>query len=140
MGYPSGIADHDGDGFLDFAISTAEAGSGLWFHQADGTFSNSATAPSLVTFMAGNDPYAHLVLTNDFNGDGLIDPLIHKRGYRRFQIYRQASARVFELVLEATSWDSDAVAIADMDNDGKMDVVSGTGDSVTIYRNTSGGD
>jgi len=108
-----------------------------------GAFDTSSFATK-VDFPAGNLP-ADLAI-GDFDGDGRPDLVVANHNDNTFSVYRNlaspgtiSSGSLAEPVNFATGRNPIAVAVGDLDGDGKLDlaVANHFGDSISIYRNTS---
>lgn len=64
------VADFNGDGYLDFAVSSQTGPVFVWLGSMSGSFSAAPNSP----FTAGNSPSA--IATGDFNGDGIPDLVV----------------------------------------------------------------
>lgn len=92
------------------------------------------------TLISTNTNGASGISSADFDGDGKTDIVISKYGYYTIDngllIYRNVSSGskpVFESPLDLTGFDYGSVAVADIDGDGKPDIIAKT----TILLNTS---
>jgi uncharacterized protein (DUF2141 family) len=136
------FGDLDGDGDLDLMMG---ANDGVTYG-----YENTGTASSPVwTARAGwNSPdigsYANPAVT-DLNGDGKKDLLIGEYGGTISRAYENTGTVSSPVWTRNVAWDmtivvgggSDVPAFADLDNDGKIDLMVGTMDGVSFaYQNT----
>jgi hypothetical protein len=114
------------------------------FSGGGGGFSSTSFIPK-INLTAGM--YPHSVVLADFNGDGKNDLFVSKGSSGTVAVFQNTSsggAITFspELDLAATGNNHEGSAAADLDGDGKLDVVvtnSNGLNSVSVYRNTSAG-
>jgi hypothetical protein len=133
------VADFDGDGNNDVAISRASSGDvSLQRGKGDGTFQAAAIYSEGVT---GADPYNGT--TADFDGDGHADVAFANYADNTIAILRTRTvgnggfdgALTFSGGLNGPG----SIASADFNHDGKPDlvVVNANADSITVFLNTS---
>lgn len=136
------LADVDGDGHLDAAFTYSTADVGLFRGHGDGTFD---TPP--VTQHAGTGQQLYDLAIGDLDGDGRPDAVTADFGSRRFGVWPNVAGS-FGAALgfavgnaaEGVNYPS-GVALADVDGDGRLDVLttvaySATG-GLTVRRNTT---
>ncbi|MFI5192755.1 MAG: FG-GAP-like repeat-containing protein [Chitinophagales bacterium] len=115
------------------------------------TFPGGGASFSAASFMPKTDlstgNYPHSVLSADFNGDGKIDLFVSKGSSYSVSVFTNTSSGgnisfSSALVLGATGNNHEGSAAADLDGDGKIDLIltnSIGANSVSVYRNTSTG-
>ena len=141
---PVGVAigDLDGDGKPEIAVANIAAVSVSVFHNTSSPGSISFAAKQ--DFAANGNPVG--VAIGDLDGDGKNDLAVTSQASSLISVHRNTSvtgtidansfATKVTFTTGTTTFD---VAIADIDGDGKKDLVSGNsgGDSVSILRNTA---
>lgn len=132
------LNDFDADGDLDaFAAIcgsfSAQAKIKVWRNNGDGTLTPS------VEFATGTSPYELVVA--DFTGDGFPDVVTANWGFSAQNIsllkhngQTGASAGFLPLVNTNTGLRSESVAAADVNGDGKLDVVVGGGQGNSVVK------
>lgn len=136
------VADFDGDGNLDTAVTTNRNRIEVFHGKGDGTFE----ASTRYTF-ASTSEKTHRCITADFNGDSLPDIAVTQEtpvvGF--FYVLLNNGDGGFGAPIQspaANGWYLSGIASADFDGDGKTDVVAGTRFSegaVWIYRGNGDG-
>lgn len=131
------VADLDHDGDLDLLLAT-ETGVGFLRNNGDGTFRDLTEAAGLTGATGGRDAEF-----GDLDDDGMLDVVVsatrsgavlfHNGRERRFED-RTAAAGL------TGAPGGGALAVADYDNDGSLDLFVGAADSgrSALYRNTQG--
>ncbi len=141
---PVGVAigDLDGDGKPEIAVANISAVSVSVFHNTSSSGSISFAAKQ--DFAANGNPLG--VAIGDLDGDGKNDLAVTSQASSLISVHRNTStlgtidansfATKVTFAAGTTTFD---VAIADIDGDGKKDLISGNsgGDSVSILRNTA---
>jgi hypothetical protein len=136
------LADLDRDGALDIVVASAIGGTvTVLRNTAGGNDISSTTFEPAVVLHVGGDPRG--VGVNDIDGDGRPDIVIAKRDSNQISVLAnigpQGSIDRSSFAPEVSFGPvrgAQAVAISDLDGDGKVDVaVSGSG--VKVLRNTS---
>jgi len=140
------LADMDGDSKPDLVVINDSDNTVSVFRNIStpGSFSNS-TFSAPVDFATGTSPWAMDIA--DIDGDGKLDIIVANTGGGTISILRNTSstgsitAGSFETKVDITSGgDVYDVTVADLDVDGKPDIVVATWWTVTVFRNTSSGD
>jgi hypothetical protein len=152
-GHTAAWADYDQDGYLDLTLISGDPESGestlLLAHNAAGTFDEDAS-PS-VTY-AGNSP-----LWADFDGDDLLDLMILQTAAiplstpPPYPYYSYVFINQGDGTFDDEAWDrigdlgnnfipGRIAAVADMDNDGDLDVVYAHPDEIGYLENDGDGD
>ncbi|MBX3394158.1 MAG: VCBS repeat-containing protein [Phycisphaerae bacterium] len=139
------IADLDNDGLPDMAVTCFTANSiTLLRNQGGGQF------VPVAPFVTGNQPFG--VAAGDIDGDGFIDLLVGRAEANSPSVcvHRNMGNLVFGSAEAVTVLNGSgngvrprSVALADVDGDGDLDIISGNGDanivgSVSIVRNIGG--
>ena len=142
-GYAMAIGDVNNDGIADLLMSTLpsdnppyQLGLVLFAGRADG----SLAAPVLVNVGAqfGSCP-AEAIAVGDVNGDGLPDVVLGSYTCG-IQVLRQSSAGTLDLAEHLPTPHASRLRFADLDGDGKPDLVgTGGGSSVGIWKRGPGG-
>src|SRR5262245_17145912 len=118
-GVPILVRDLDGDGHLDVLIAAAPTGG---FYRNDGKGRFPLQTGPLTDFLKSRDPYLHRAEAVDFDRDGLLDLVVTKPRSGQTEIYANRGSGVFEPIQKVKGWDSDPVAICDLNDDGLVDV------------------
>jgi FG-GAP-like repeat len=111
------IADFNGDGILDVAWVQSDSPStiDIAYGRGDGSF-------YLQGLMTGGQ-YAGGIAVGDFNGDGRPDLLTGLMFAQQLALYTNDGQGGFELSYFASGADTNTLACADVNHDGKTDVV-----------------
>lgn len=136
-GTPFHFQDVDGDGDIDVLISSADR-AGLYLNDGHGRF---ILKPGPLTdFIKQRCPYLHRAFTADFDNDGDLDLAVSNRRYGREKVFENLGDGQFEVVLNSRGWDADPLVLADLNNDGRMDVIiggSGTKENIAVFLNAT---
>ena len=131
------MGDFDGDGILDLVVSPEAGGVALLYGAGNGTFSgNQAIESALV-------PTTWQASAADLDGDGFQD-LINTSAVPSTIVVRRASGDRSAPFGEPTSYasTSDALSgilLADLDGDGRVDLVVGASKGLEYWRGQGGG-
>jgi tetratricopeptide (TPR) repeat protein len=139
------IGDYDNDGALDLFVTGRDgAAGGLYHNRGDGTFERDRASGALrreLTGVAG-----HQAAFVDFDNDGWLDLLVVGQGTaptrRGVLLFRNDDGKRFEdfsSILPATLRAGRAVAAADFDQDGDLDLVVVDADGRTRLLRNDGG-
>ena len=127
------LFDFNGDGAVD-VLNAQTPQSGLYLNDGHGKFT--LTPGPVTAFLKQTGPYLHRAWAVDFNCDGKPDLVLSNPRFGRAEIYENLGGGNFKVLHKATGWDSDPVAVCDVDGDGLPDVViGGPANSITIYLN-----
>jgi hypothetical protein len=133
------IGDLDGDGKAD--VVTANSGRG-----GNGGISvfRNTSAPGTISLMNSIDypvDTAHRVAAGDLDGDGKLDLVVSSNSPRQLAIFRNLSSPgtlSFTRVLTLSTGDyPNSVAIADIDRDGRPEILAPVGNTLFVYVNGS---
>jgi hypothetical protein len=134
-GVPILVRDLDGDGHLDLLIAAAPPAG---FYRNDGHGRFRLQPGPLTDFLKSRDPYLHRAEAVDFDCDGLLDLVVTKPRSGQTAVYANLGEGVFEPLHKLQGWDSDPVAIGDLNDDGFVDVaLGGPGNQVTLLLNVT---
>jgi hypothetical protein len=139
------IADMDGNGWLDLVVPSFDLSTvGVFLNSGTGTVSTALTLTG--SFATGAGPIG--VATGDLDGDGKPDIVTSNDLASSVSVFRNTSTNI-NAVSFAGKQDYDVsapnqvfhVALADIDNDGKLDIIAGrdagVNSKVVLLRNTS---
>jgi hypothetical protein len=141
------IADFDGDGKPDIAV-TDDYGHTLSVYRnisVAGTLDASSFAPRVVLPASPAEYSPYMLVTGDVDGDGKLDLITTDVGGNTVSVYRNQSApgslssnSFAPFVSFATGAGPRSVALADLDADGRPEIVTANYDSstVSVLRNT----
>lgn len=132
------VGDIDGDGWSDVVASSGVVGSVSWWR-------NDGGAPSgwLRQDIQTGFTEAHAVYIADINGDGVLDVVGTASALNQVAWWKNSGGNPIIWTKQAVSngfnYPQTAMA-ADIDNDGRMDIVAGSsyGDQVAWWRNGGG--
>ncbi|HZN41841.1 MAG TPA: VCBS repeat-containing protein [Planctomycetota bacterium] len=139
------VADFDGDGDTDVATSSPHAYGVWWWEQSN-------TAPGTFTehLIDASFSQSHALVLADLNGDSLPDLVTGKRYYAHgpfgdpgsqqpavlvwFELHRQAGVASFvSHVIHSNSGIGTQFAVADIDHDGRLDVITSNKKGVHVH-------
>jgi len=134
-GTPILVEDLNGDGHLDLLLaSTPESG----FFRNDGQGRFTLQPSPLTDFLRARDPYLHRAVAVDFDNDGQRDLVVSKPRYGAEAILANLGNGQFAELHKAKGWDSDPVAVCDLNDDDLLDVaIGGPRNNVTLFLNTT---
>lgn len=140
-GYPVYIGDLVAGNGDDILIMKGGAASGLYVNNGAGQFTF-APGPLTAALSDANEPYIHRVFTKDFDGNGFLDVIINSPRLGSVTVLEQTAPGGFSVVLTASGWDSNPVALGDFNDDGLQDFCvgkreTGVDKDITCYINTS---
>ncbi len=141
------VADFDGDGKADIAVTNSATGSStvsvLRNASSVGSFGTSSFA-SAVTFATGSVPVK--IFAIDFDGDGRVDMAVTNNGSNSVSVFRNTassgsitSSSFASKVDFSTGLSPRGIFAADIDNDGKADLVvaNSGGNTISVFKNNA---
>jgi hypothetical protein len=139
------FADFNGDGKPDMAaVDAANSNVALFLNNGDGTFTE------LANYLAGGGQTPLMAVAADVNHDGKMDIVLSLNGggpsQASFSVLLGDGDGTFQSPLaysNGTGAGSDIIAVADVNGDGKLDVISDTQDTnanASFYVNLGNGD
>ncbi len=146
-GYIEAVGDLDNDGKLDIVCGTELGNTIMFIRNTSMPGSVSFGSPNFTVSggAGGTNPYA--VTLGDLDGDGYLDLVVANAGSNSISVFRNISATTPGFITFAAKVDYPTapgttpldVKIADMDGDGKRDVivVTNTVNRLEIFRNNS---
>lgn len=121
------IGDIDGDGRKEIITSHKWSGSGLWKMGANGAYTSASTdIADSVKFDSASYPYVARWVDLDYDDDHDLVISSQRLGY--LDVFENAGGGTWTKRLRAYHWDAEGWDLADMNGDGKLDIiVGGTG-------------
>jgi len=142
--YSYDFGDMDGDGDLDLIGANGGSGNAEILLENDGTGSFTNVSGNISPNPSQDDNDSKFI---DYDNDGDLDLLIARLGSGGEKLYANNGAGVFTQtsgVFQVISDSSLDIAVADVNNDGKYDVITGQGESGSfenrIYMNSGPAD
>jgi hypothetical protein len=132
-GIVGSLGDLNGDGHPDIAVMTPDGGT-VWtlINNADSSF----TPYSFSDYDVGDNNLSNIGVTlSDLNGDGLDDLLVTTHDtnvYVRISTSTPGAYLAQTIPMSSYTYDCGQTAVADVDNDGKMDIIAGCWDLVVL--------
>jgi hypothetical protein len=121
------VADINNDGMLDIIIGNSGQKNQLLINSGDGTFDDNAVDDLLPSDTSNT----HSVAVADINNDGMLDIIIGNDFDQENQLLINAGDGTFKEnaveILLGGALDTESVAVADINNDGMLDIVIGNG-------------
>lgn len=140
-GAPILVEDLTGDGRPEILIA-GEKESGLYLNDGSGKFSR--VAGKLTDFLVRRGPYLLRAFRADLNNDGQLDLVMSNPRLGQVAVFQNQGKGEFQQIFaQGNCWDSNPIAIADLDGDGRLDLVIGGASEkdsktdITIYRNAT---
>lgn len=143
--YNVAIVDLDGDGKKDIAVtSNSSARVSIFRNTSTPGVINTGSFAAKVDFVTGNNPVGLGIA--DFDGDGKPDIAVSNNTATSMSVLRNTAtsgtidATSFAAKVDFTTGSGpNAIAVADLDGDGKKDiaVISVTSSTINVFRNTS---
>jgi hypothetical protein len=123
------VGDFDGDGHLDLAATNATGNNVAVFQQLGGASYNSPAADLVLgNALATSNPNG--IAIGDIDGDGDLDIVSANQGANDVSVFEQISPSIFgsgpvtTIGSSASTNGVHAVALADLDGDGRLDIVT----------------
>jgi hypothetical protein len=130
---PPAVGDFNGDGKLDFAFPLL--GVQVFLGNGDGTFTMGRLANTLITGLTQG--YGGPLAVGDFDGDGKLDIAVCEPFDPGFVIlYGNGDGTFQDPVFYQLTTTFGQMVVADLDNDGKPDLVFSNGSIISTVHNT----
>ncbi|MGZ6230845.1 MAG: FG-GAP-like repeat-containing protein, partial [Syntrophales bacterium] len=125
------VGDVNNDGLTDIVLMSADGLIGVLTQRPDGTF-NTAVYYEIVA-----NTFSSAIAVGDVDGDNLQDVVVTYGGNQpdsKIGLFRQNTSGTLDPALSYQSYDVPrAVVIADIDNDGKKDIIVDHGVAIGVY-------
>ena len=140
---PAGVkpADFNNDGLLDFAVvNKTNSTISVFLNNTSGNVASFNSVPIVLSgFGASQIWYLDV---SDFDGDGFIDIAVQDYGSGKMHVFRNTTSGntlSFQFVSSYTIDSIEGLDIADLNGDGKADIITGnySSNSISFLRNTS---
>jgi hypothetical protein len=95
-----------------------------------------------VNLVTGSYSFPEEVASGDFNNDGKVDMVIVNTNVNTMSVFRNTSTThtiSFAAKQDFSLTTPETVVVADINGDGKLDIVAGYNNLIAVYRNTSSG-
>lgn len=134
VGTPIFIHDLNADGAVDLLIAVGKD-AGIYLNDGKGKFK--LVPGDLTPFLAKRGPYLHTAVPVDLDNDGDLDLVLSNPRLGREEVFENQGKGKFASVLKARGWDSQPIAVCDLNDDGLLDVCIGgpSKKSITLYLN-----
>jgi hypothetical protein len=134
IGTPIYIHDLDGDGAMDLLIAVGKD-AGVYLNDGKGKYTH--VDGDMTAFLAQRGPYLHEAFPCDLDNDGDVDLVLTNPRLGKEEVFENQGDGKFVSVFKARGWDSEPIAICDLNDDGLIDICIGgpSKTSITLYLN-----